>query len=347
MAAKYLIIAQELEHRLRRGLAESQRLPTEAELCRQYGCSRQTVRSALGVLESKGLILRRQGSGSYPTQTASAASRQIAVVLADKEEYLAPLLLRDIRKAASDALYRVSCLETGGSRLREGELLTQLLRQRPAGILLEPITDVLGCFHRELLDKLRAVGIPLVYLGGRYDTESPAVLPDDAMGAGILLSRLSANGHRRMAAVLQWDASRGQERFRCISRSAGELGIRFSEENCLWYSRQERLRLLEGDESLLTRFCSAYRQDCSAVICFSDEIAYRLQRHLKSIHEPMSVLSFDNSYLAASSEGALTSLGFDQTSPGSAAVELLLDLIAGKPGTDRLLPWQLHIRKSG
>ena len=83
MAAKYLIIARELEHQLRLGLEEGQRLPTEAALCRQYGVSRQTVRSALGVLEEKGLILRRQGSGSYPTQAKS--SRQIAVVLADNE----------------------------------------------------------------------------------------------------------------------------------------------------------------------------------------------------------------------------------------------------------------------
>ena len=51
MAAKYLIIARELEHRLCRGSEGGQKLPTEAELCRQYACSRQTVRSALKVLE--------------------------------------------------------------------------------------------------------------------------------------------------------------------------------------------------------------------------------------------------------------------------------------------------------
>ena len=56
MAAKYLIIARELEHRLRRGSEGGQKLPTEAELCRQYACSRQTVRSALKVLEERGLI---------------------------------------------------------------------------------------------------------------------------------------------------------------------------------------------------------------------------------------------------------------------------------------------------
>lgn len=347
MAAKYKFIAQELEQQLRRAQQERQKLPTEAELCQRFGCSRQTVRSALSILEEKGLILRRQGSGSYPTQMAARSSREIAVILADREEYLSPLLLRDIRKAASDADYSVLCLETGGSRFREGSLLSQLLHQRPAGILLEPITDVLGCFHRELLEKIQAAGIPLVYLNGRYDDNAPAVLPDEAMGVALLMGHLSTAGHRSIAAILEWDDSRGVERFRRLCRSAGELGIRFREENCLWYSRQERLRLLEGDDGLLQRFQERVRQDCTAVVCFNDEIAYRLQRYLKSIHAPMSLLSFDNSYLASSSEGALTSLGFGSPAPGGAAVELLLNRIGDRPAQDVLLPYQLFTRKSG
>ena len=343
MAAKYLIIARELEHQLRLGLEEGQRLPTEAALCRQYEVSRQTVRSALGVLEEKGLILRRQGSGSYPTQAKS--SRQIAVVLADKEEYLAPAALQDMRKAAAEAGFTISCLETKGSRSREGELLEQLWHQRPAGIILEPITDVLGCFQGQLLAKIQAAGIPLVYLNGRYDLNAPAVLPDDAMGAGLLLAHLSLTGHRRVAAILKSDDSRGPERFRCLLGRAEETGIRFHPDNCLWYSEQERQRLLEGDDWLLRRFQESYRRDCSAVVCFQDEIAYRLQRYLRSLHMPMSLVSFEGSYLAQSA--SLTTLGFDSATPGTAAVESILSQLAGNPPADTLLSCRLYARKSG
>ena len=326
-------------------MEEGQKLPTEAALCRQYGCSRQTVRSALNVLEEKGLIVRRQGSGSYPTQAAARSSRQIAVVLADKEEYLAPALLRSIRKAAAEAGFTAVCLETGGSWTREGEHLERLLHQRPAGIILEPITDLVGCFQEALLEKIKAAGIPLVYLNSRYPGDAPAVLPDDDQGTGILMAHLSVTGHRRVAAVLKCDDSRGPARFRGLLRAAEETGLVFSPENCLWYSEQERQRLLEGDEGLLRRFQSSYRRDCSAVVCFNDELAFRLQRYLRSEHAPMSILSFDNSYLALARDASLTTLGSD--SPGAAAVRAILTQIEGKRPEDVLLPWKLFPRKSG
>ena len=63
---RYRAIAEDL----RAGFARSNYpdghpLPSEHELCRAYGASRTTIRAALDWLEQRGLVRRRQGSGTF------------------------------------------------------------------------------------------------------------------------------------------------------------------------------------------------------------------------------------------------------------------------------------------
>ena len=46
-------------------LATGDLLPSEAELCRTFDISRSTVRQAIGALEAEGLVVRKQGRGTF------------------------------------------------------------------------------------------------------------------------------------------------------------------------------------------------------------------------------------------------------------------------------------------
>lgn len=62
----YRQVADELRVQIQeRQLAPGRQLPTEAKLMDRYGVSRNTVRLALGVLRTEGLVITGQGRGSF------------------------------------------------------------------------------------------------------------------------------------------------------------------------------------------------------------------------------------------------------------------------------------------
>lgn len=61
----YMQLAEILRGQIERGdLAPGQQLPSESALVQQYGLARNTVRQALAVLRSEGLIITRGQRGS-------------------------------------------------------------------------------------------------------------------------------------------------------------------------------------------------------------------------------------------------------------------------------------------
>jgi GntR family transcriptional regulator len=64
--AKYQQIADELRDQISSGeLAPDDRLPSEPDLVRRFDASRNTVRLALAVLTNQGLVVTRQGLGTF------------------------------------------------------------------------------------------------------------------------------------------------------------------------------------------------------------------------------------------------------------------------------------------
>ncbi|MFY7926392.1 MAG: FadR/GntR family transcriptional regulator [Aquidulcibacter sp.] len=58
--------------------AEGERLPSEVRLCEEFGVSRPVVREALSRLQADGLVVSRQGSGSYVMRRPSEEMISIA-----------------------------------------------------------------------------------------------------------------------------------------------------------------------------------------------------------------------------------------------------------------------------
>jgi len=100
----YLVVANQLGKRILNGeIGPGEKLPTEAELCAEYDVSRATVREALGQLESRGLITRRHGIGSF---VVGSVDDEVVAGLERMES-----LTETIRRMGHEASDRVAAIE--------------------------------------------------------------------------------------------------------------------------------------------------------------------------------------------------------------------------------------------
>ena len=84
--AKYRQIADDLREQISVGkLRPGDQLPTEPQLATAYGASRSTIRLAVGMLTTNGLVETQQGTGTFVRQPAAP----LTVILAREEDWQA------------------------------------------------------------------------------------------------------------------------------------------------------------------------------------------------------------------------------------------------------------------
>lgn len=296
--------------------------------------------------------MRRQGSGSHLAQ-AGARQQRAAVVLSYPSDYIFPRVLDDIQSVLYANALTPVIFTTGNRVSRERAVLEQVLRDGLSGLLIEGVRTALPNPNLDLYQQLRQRGIPAVFLYGAPEALPNAVcISDDDRGGSYLLTRhLIGLGHRRIGAIFKSDDRQGPERYLGYAHALRDAGIPLDESHLSWFTSEDRLDLLDtGNPWFLHRYLEHYLGNCSAVVCYNDEIAYQLIRLLLSagvrVPEDVSVVSFDHSYYSDNSPIPITSLTHSAQQPGRVAAEQLVAMVHGRPGCSRSLPWTLVRRKS-
>lgn len=116
---RYVDLRRTIESSILSGALEpGDRIPSEAELVKQYGLSRMTVNKALSALADAGLIVRRRGAGSF---VASPASQETILEIHDIQAevrtaghgYRHELLHRAVRRATAEDRARLGIAGPG------------------------------------------------------------------------------------------------------------------------------------------------------------------------------------------------------------------------------------------
>jgi GntR family transcriptional regulator len=180
------------------GLRPGDVMPSDAELCEEFGVSRQTARNAMQRLQQEGLVQRLPGRGTFVAERP--IHRQAGSLISFTDE-----MRRKGRRPSSRVLRSglVRGRSDASKALGEDEVF-EIVRLRLADD--EPIAIEASAFPAELADTLRAadletgslfdalVGAGRVPTAGRADLRAGAATADDAPldvaeGAPLLIER--------------------------------------------------------------------------------------------------------------------------------------------------------------
>ena len=358
MSGKYIQLANMLRTRaIRAEESGENRLPTEMEIASEYMVSRQTVRSALRVLEEEGLIEKRQGSGSYiRPRKSESPSRHIAVIATFIDDYIFPSILHDVQNIFAKNGFSTLIYITENSVGKERKILEELAESNIDAILIEGARTALPTPNGKLFEAFRKKGIPILFFHGIYRNISsfPSVL-DDNEGGGYMLGRyLTGKGHREIAGIFKSDDSQGEERYLGLVKAMTDAGMEINDSRFSWYDTEDRKSIMNGNgygRDRLMSFIDQIHNEVTAIACYNDEIAYNLIRILTGrgirVPEDIAVVSFDNSFYSQISPIPITSLGHRKSRIGMVAAELLIDMIRGNTVQSAVLSWDLTVRISG
>lgn len=220
---------RQVEVMLRRSIEERQlrpgdQVPTEAELCRQFGVSRSTVRLALNRLKSEGLVSRTPGKGTFvsdnnlsgtparQTQNKSArlihsSSRNtVGVVMSfaghdDTQHVMQMNILLGIEHAVKSRGFNTLFVRTDEyDEVGEAKAIREVQNAGTAGFIIMPIANhATTAGVKELIDQQVPVVLVDRYLSA---LDTSYVVSDNYRGAYYVTEHLIALGYRRFEFVL-------------------------------------------------------------------------------------------------------------------------------------------------
>jgi DNA-binding LacI/PurR family transcriptional regulator len=252
---------------------------------------------------------------------ASRQSRIVGVLLNDLHNPFFAEIFDGIAAAADAHGFRLLVV-TGGLRPRaEQKAVDAFLEYRPDGILL-----VSPRMPARAVTSL-AAGLPVVVIGRTMRSDSvDSVMTDEDLGARIAVDHLAGLGHRRIVHVHGGTGAGARQRRRGYERAMGAKGLAgearvlpgdFTEQAGVTAAQH-----LLADGSLPTAIFAANDLVASGAIDTLENAGVK-------VPDDVSVMGFDNTFLARLRQVSLTTIDQPTGELGRTAMELLVERIDG------------------
>ena len=353
---KYKQILTELRSAIEEGrLLPGERLPTEAELGKQYQASRITVAKAVNELMQEGLVSRRAGSGTHVLPNEKAQGHVFGLLIPDlgRTEIFEPIcqgMMRSPLARRHSLLWGHSMGEAEQQDLEALQLCRQYIAKKVSGVFFAPIefTQAKDAVNRQIAQEFEAANIPIVLIDRCY-AAYPYRSPHDLVGidnraAGYMITQhvINAGARRPVFCFRARSASTVFGRIAGFEEALKANGISLD---------PEPVRMGDtNDTAFVARIIAELNPD--AIVCANDLSAARLIATLSTlgilVPDQMRVVGIDDVKYASILPVPLTTQHQDCYAIGSLAMAAMLERLAqpSLPIRDILVQTHTIVRQS-
>jgi len=330
---KYIAIAEWMKTNIENNnFKHGEKLISENQICEKFSISRQTARQAISTLEQDGLVVRKQGSGTYINHQSKIKknfSHNIGVITTYLDNNVFPYIISGAEKVLSDNNYNMTLRLTRNKVHNERTQLLSLLDSDIDGLIVEGTKTALPNPNLDIYQKFLERNIPVIFINAFYQAmDCNYIINDDVLGARLATRHLIENGHSKIFGIFKHDDQQGENRYKGFIDEMYDQHFEIEDRGMIWYSTESEEEIFSAER---LRFLTEKLKKCTAVICYNDSIALKLVQLFNNseidIPENLSIVSFDNTNAAEMSTVPLTSITHPSQEVGKLAAESILSMI--------------------
>lgn len=335
METKYNLIKQEIKSWILEGqILPHEKISSENELMKQFGVSRHTIRQAIGALVHEGWLYTEQGVGTFcaPRDKASQnREKSVAILTTYISDYIFPSIIRGAESYLSAKGYSVYLASTNNNLESEKKCLENILTQNVSGLIVEPTKSAMSNPNLHYYLSLEHQNIPYVMINAYYDQlNPPSMTMNDEKGGYLATEHLIQLGHENILGIFKTDDLQGVKRMKGYINALRKHHVPLVPNRVITYDTE--LKFERPKAEVRRRLTSDAAP--TAIFCYNDEIALSILDVIRDLNlkvpEDISIVGYDDSYLAAASEVKLTSIKHPQSAMGRDAAKLIVEAIEGK-----------------
>lgn len=331
---KYVRLKQYIISYIQNGeLVHNDKIFSETELMQRFGVSRHTARKAVGELVNEGWLYTLQGKGTFvsdPSVHLKKKGKLIGVMTTYLKDYIFPEIIAGIEKILTQNDYSIILGSTNNKIEKERTCLQNMLSHDLEGLIIEPTKSVFPNTNLDLYRQFADRGIPILFIHAHYSNIPASYIEEDDREAGYMAAKhLIDLGHTQIGGLFKGDDAQGHGRYEGFVKAHRDYQISMVEDSIVWYNTEDLINLFKVDEYgefILNRW-----EDCTAIVCYNDQISFRIMELLKKkgfvIPGDYAIVSFDNSNIAQKMDPKLTTVAHPKSKLGETAAKSIIELI--------------------